>query len=67
MFLNNGQILTIPNTLWITSNGNIIKNIGVVPKIKVSQSIITENPNSEVDLVLERALNYLNEILPYFR
>ena len=59
--------MTIPNTLWITSNGNIIKNIGVVPKIKVSQSIITENPNSEVDLVLERALNYLNEILPYFR
>ncbi len=67
VFLNNGQILTIPNTLWITSNGNIIKNIGVVPTIKVSQSIITENPNSEVDLVLERALNYLNEILPYFR
>ena len=65
--LDNEQVLTIPNAFWITSNGKIIKNVGVVPKIKVSQEISAENTNLQVDLILQRALNYLNDLLPYFR
>lgn len=67
VILDNEQVLTIPNIFWSTSNGRIIKNVGVMPKIKVSQVITAENSDTQVDLTLQRALNYLNDLLPYFR